>query len=88
MGQVEILVDRGDYEIEDRNNVSRVVFQLPVKAVVKLEHMIAVHVKNVLLCLMNFSKPINIEGFLGIVIIGLDLDEGGKEVPQLLLHFT
>ena len=86
--KVEILVDGSDDQIENGNNISGVVLQLSIQAVVKLEHMITVNVQDVLLSLVNLSESLDVEGFTAVVIIRLNLDEGCKEVPQLLLYLT
>ena len=88
LSQVEIFVKCGDYEIENWNNICGVVFELSVETVVKLEHVIAIYIQDILLGLVDFSQAFDVQGLTAVILLRLYLHEGGKEVPQLLLHLT
>lgn len=86
---VQVSVEMSDYQIKDGDYVSRVVLQLTVQTFIKLEQVIAVHVKSEDLCFMDLLESLNVEWLLLKVIVLLShLNEGHQEVFELRLHFS
>jgi len=77
---IKFLVEGSHDEIEDRNDVSRVVFNLPVESIIELKNVVAVDIEDVLLGLMDLSQPLNVERLLPIVLVVVQADESGEEV--------
>ena len=77
---IKFLVEGSHDEIEDGNNVSRVVFNLPVESIIELKNVVAVDIEDVLLGLMDLSQPLNVERLLPIVLVVVQADESGEEV--------
>lgn len=91
---VELLIDLGDHQIENGDNVGRVVLNLPVEHLVELEHMIAVYVKDISIKFAYFLQLLDVVGSLlellviFIVVIVLDLFKVVDKVFEFHLNIA
>lgn len=85
---IKFLVEGSHDEIENWNDVSRVVFNLPVESIIELKNVVAVDIEDVLLGLMDLSQPLNVEGLLPVVLVIVQANESGEEVVQFLLNLS
>jgi len=72
-----------DNQVEDWDQVSWVLDNLPVKALVKLEHVIAVNVKNLFFEFAHFLQFFDVKGstsVLLVIVVVLDFNESVDEV--------
>ena len=90
---VELLEDLRDDKIENRNDIGRVVFDLPIQHLIELEDMIAVDFKDVSIELADLLEFLDIVWRLLIllivilIIIVLDLLKVVDEVFEFHLDF-
>ena len=63
----EFLKDASSHQVKDRNEISRVVFELPVQLIVKLPEMLTIDLQYVLFGLLNLSQLLNVGRLLLIV---------------------
>lgn len=67
---VELLVDLGDHQIEDRDDVSGVVFDLPIEHLVELEYVVAVNIEHICVHLTDFFETLDVVwGFLVLLVV-------------------
>ena len=67
---VELFEDLGDDEIENGNDVGRVVLDLPIKHLIELEHVVTVDLKNISVELAHFLQFLDVVwGFLILLIV-------------------
>jgi hypothetical protein len=66
---VELLVDLGDHQIEDRDDVCWVVLDLPIKHLVKLENVIAIDIEHVGVHLTDFFQTLDVVWGLLVLLV-------------------
>lgn len=77
----------GNDEVEHRDHIGGVVFQLSVQRLVVLENVVAVHVQDVLLSFHHFLQFFNVEGrFCEVFVFVAHLHKGVDEVLYLVLN--
>ena len=82
-----LFVEAGDYQVKDRNDVCGVVQQLSVEGLVEFKYVVAVHIQDVHLRLVDLVQLRDVERLLAVVLVVLShLHEGREEGPQFLLH--
>ena len=86
VAEVELLIDTSDHQIKDGNDVGRVVFELLVQLKLIREQVLAVDVKDVLLCFVDLSEFLHIEGLLFEVFGVLGAHEISEEITKPILH--
>ena len=75
---VQLFVDLGDHQIEDGDNVGRVVLNLAVERLIELEDVIAIDVKNVAIEFAHLAQLLDVVGralvLLVVIVIVVVLD--------------
>ena len=91
---VKLLVNLSDNQIENGNDISRIVLDLPVQQLIELEQVITVDIENVAVKLTDFLQLLDIVGCLCvlliifIIIVVVDLLEVVDEVFEFHLDFV
>lgn len=90
-----LLVHLHSYEIENRNDICWIIFELPVKGSVELKYVIAVDIEGVFLSFSDFLEltdvvrllvEIGILLHIEILVFIVDDGESGEELLELLLE--
>ena len=81
-------VKSSDNEIKYGNDISGIVFQLPIKTLIELIHVIAVDIEYVLFSLAYILQLLHVEGKSSEIIwVLIDLHICSQEIPQFLGDF-
>ncbi len=86
IAQVELLVHTSDDQIEYGNDISRVVFELPVQTLIMIIQVLAVDIENVLLGVVNLSQFLHVQWLLAEILSILWPHIISEETTQTILH--
>lgn len=86
IAQVELFVHTSDDEIEYGDDISRVVFELPVQTLVMFIQVLTIDIEYVLLCVVDFSQFLHIERLSAEILSILWPHIVSEETTKAVLH--